>query len=109
MWDRAAFERQIGGDRSLGDEIIGMFLEDCPDRVGAIRTAINNGDAPALVASAHALKGAAAYLAAQPLRECAAALERAGREQKLDGAPALLSALETAVAELLPQLRASHD
>ena len=108
MWDRAAFERQIGGDSSLGDEIIGMFLEDCPVRVGEIRAAISNGDAPALVSSAHSLKGAAAYLAAQSLRERAADLERAGREQKLDAAPALLAALEAAVAELLPELRTSH-
>jgi HPt (histidine-containing phosphotransfer) domain-containing protein len=105
LWDRAAFDRQTGGDASLRDEIIQMFLEDCPVRVEEIRTAISNDDAAALTAAAHALKGSAAYLAAQTLRACAADLERAGRDRNLAAAPALLAALEGAVAELLPELR----
>jgi HPt (histidine-containing phosphotransfer) domain-containing protein len=108
VFDRAAFARQTGGDASLCDEIIQMFLEDCPVRVEEIRAAIATGDVAALVASAHALKGSAAYLSAQILRACAADLERAGRERHLDAAPALLVALDAAVAELLPELRASH-
>ena len=104
VFDRAAFARQTGGDASLCAEIIQMFLEDCPVRVEEIRAAIDRGDAAALVSSAHALKGSAAYLAAQVLRACAADLERAGRERQLDAAPALLAALDAAVAELLPEL-----
>jgi HPt (histidine-containing phosphotransfer) domain-containing protein len=77
-------------------------------RVEEIRAAIGAGDAAALVSAAHALKGSSAYLSAQVLRACAADLERAGRERRLDAAPALLVALDAAVAELLPELRASH-
>ena len=108
MWDRAAFERQTGGDASLCAEIVQMFLEDCPVRVEEIQAAIASGNAAALVSSAHALKGSAAYLAAVTLKEKAADLERAGRERRLDAAPALMAALDAAVAELLPELRAFH-
>lgn len=105
MWDRAAFERQTGGDASLCAEIIQMFLEDCPIKVDEIRAAIAGGDAAALVASAHSLKGSAAYLSAGIVRARAAELERAGRDRALDAAPALLAALEAAVDQLLPELR----
>ena len=105
MWDRAAFERQTGGDASLRAEIIQMFLEDCPIKVAEIRAAIAGGDAAALVASAHSLKGSAAYLSADIVRARAGDLERAGRDRALDAAPALLTALEAAVDQLLPELR----
>jgi two-component system sensor histidine kinase/response regulator len=108
VFDRAAFARQTGGDAALRDEIIQMFLEDCPVRVEEIRNAVTAGDTAALMASAHALKGAAAYLSAEALRTCAADLERAGRERRLDAAPPLLAALDAAVAELLPELRNVH-
>ena len=108
VFDRAAFARQTGGDATLCDEIIQMFLEDCPGRVEEIRAAIGAGDAAALVSAAHALKGSAAYLSAGVLRACAADLERAGRERRLDTAPALLVALDAAVAELLPELDTAH-
>ena len=108
MWDRAAFDRQTGGDAQLRAEIIQMFLEDCPLKVDEIRAAIAGGDAAMLVASAHSLKGSAAYLAAEIVRARAADLERAGRDRTLNAAPALLTALEAAVDELLPELRRAN-
>jgi len=105
IFDPEAFERQTGGDAGLRAEIIGMFLEDCPVRVGEIRTAIANGDAAALVSSAHALKGSASYLSASIVRARAADLEHVGRAGRLADAPALLGQLDAAVAELLTVLR----
>jgi HPt (histidine-containing phosphotransfer) domain-containing protein len=105
IFDPAAFERQTGGDAELRAEIIRMFLEDCPVRVQEIRAAVDRNDAPALVATAHALKGSAAYLSASIVRACAADLERAGRERNLDAARALVADLDAAVAALIPELR----
>ena len=104
IFDPAAFERQTGGDAALRAEIIQMFLEDCPGRVEEIRAAVTRGDAPALVSSAHALKGSAAYLSASIVRARAADLERLGREQRMSDAPAMLARLDAAVAELLTEL-----
>ena len=108
IFDLAAFERQTGGDAALRSEIIQMFIEDCPIRVGEIRAALTEDDAAALVSSAHALKGSAAYLSASIVRGCAADLERLGRERDLTAARALLAQLEAAVAELLPELEKAH-
>ncbi len=105
VFDPDAFERQTGGDAELRAEIIQMFLEDCPVRVQEIRAAVDRNDAPALVAAAHALKGSAAYLSASIVRACAADLEAAGRERKLDAARALVADLDAAVAALIPELK----
>ena len=108
IFDSAAFERQTGGDASLRAEIVQMFLEDCPVRVGEIRAAVVRGDAPALTSSAHALKGSAAYLSASIVRGCAADLERMGRERNLADAPAALEQLDVAVADLVAALKKVH-
>ena len=105
VFDPAAFELQTGGDADLRAEIIGMFLEDCPMRVEEIRAAVVAGDAPALVSSAHALKGSAAYLSASIVRGRAADLERLGREGNLADAPRVLEELDAAAAALLAELR----
>src|SRR5204863_8820633 len=109
VFDLEAFSRQTGGDAALRAEIIEMFLEDCPVRVEEIRAAVARGDADALVSSAHALKGSAAYLSASIVRATAADLEHLGREPGLAGAPALMTGLDAAVAQLLPALRQAHD
>jgi HPt (histidine-containing phosphotransfer) domain-containing protein len=101
VFDPDALDRQTGGDADLRAEIIQMFLEDCPVRVEDIRAAVARGDAAALVAAAHALRGSAAYLSASVVRDRAADLERLGREHTLGGAPALATQLEAAVAAVL--------
>ena len=105
IFDLAAFERQTGGDADLCAEIIQMFLEDCPQRVADIHAAVAKGDAPALVSTAHSLKGSASYMAASIVRGLAADLERLGREKTLEAAPAALAQLDVAVAALLAELR----
>jgi two-component system sensor histidine kinase/response regulator len=105
VFDVEAFDRQTGGDAALRAEIIQMFLEDCPRRVADIRAAIAQGDAAALMSSAHSLKGAAAYLSASIVRGHAGDLERLGREGRLGEAPAVLDQLDAAVAVLLPELQ----
>jgi HPt (histidine-containing phosphotransfer) domain-containing protein len=107
VFDLAAFERQTGGDADLRDDIIGMFLEDCPVRVAAVRAAVEQRDAAALVSAAHSLKGACGYLSAVAAREQAAHLEQIGRQGRMAEAEAdaALARLDAAVAALLPELR----
>ena len=103
--DVAALDRQTGGDVSLRDEIVRMFLEDCPLRVEAIAASIASADLAALTSSSHTLKGSAAYLKAATVRECAADLERCGREARIADAPAAFDRLRAAVGDLLPELQ----
>ena len=105
IFDAEAFDRRTGGDQALRAELIQMFLEDCPQRVSDMRAALERADLAALVAAAHSLKGAAAYLTASTVRGYAADIERLGLEQRLSEVSPVMAQLETAVAELLPELR----
>ena len=64
--------------------VIGIFLEDLPERLAAIGNSLTAaGD---LRAAAHALKGAALNLSAGRLVEAAQALERVGAESRMEAA-----------------------
>jgi signal transduction histidine kinase/CheY-like chemotaxis protein len=97
--DRDALTTRLGGDEALLDEVAGLFLEDCPARLAAIKSAVDAGDAQAIRFAAHALKGAAANLSAARLVAATHTLERMGAEGRIDAAPAAwrLLALEAAV------------
>jgi two-component system sensor histidine kinase/response regulator len=104
VFDRDAFERQLGGDRALALEVLRMFIEDCPQRMAAIGAAVEQGDANALCIAAHTLKGSAGYLAAAQVVDAAARLERIGREGGLADVSAAVGQLEGAVARLMPEI-----
>jgi|SRR5580765_5813471 len=108
VFDLAAFTRQTGGDAHLRHEIIQMFLEDCPARVAAIRSAVEQRDGLALAAAAHSLKGACGYLSAVAAREEASLLEQIGRQSRMDEADAAFARLDAAVDALIAELRKQH-
>ncbi len=105
VFDLAALDRQTGGDRRLGLEIVQMFLDDYETRLAAIRVAVEAGDAQGIMSAAHTLKGAVAYLSAAIVVEAASRLEKIGREGRVPEAAAALQQLDTAVAQLIPELR----
>ncbi len=79
---------RLGGDRELLADVVGLFLEDCPVRLEAIRSAVEAKDAGRIEREAHGLKGAAANLSAQGLFEAAQILERLGADGQLESVPA---------------------
>src|SRR5438128_2733561 len=78
-----------------------------PSRLSAIQNAVTRGDADLIESTAHALKGAAAYVSASQVVEAASRLEIMGRERRLREAAAACHTLETAVASLVAVLRAT--
>jgi len=68
------------------------------ERVDQIAQRIHQGDARAMAESAHALKGAAGTITAEPLRALAAEIEAAGKAGDL-----------TQVVSLTDQLRAEAE
>ena len=69
--DRTSALARMGGDEQLLQDVATLFLEDCPMRLQAIRTAIDQQSAAGLRNEAHALKGAAGNLSASGLFEAA--------------------------------------
>ena len=62
----------------LLQELAGLFLDECPQRMAEIREAIARRDAAALEQAAHALKGSVANFGARAAIEAAHRLEMAG-------------------------------
>jgi HPt (histidine-containing phosphotransfer) domain-containing protein len=102
--DRDALLDLVNEDTVFLEKLIGTFRRDCKTYLQNIRTAIDRGDADALVEEAHGLKGAAAHLQAEAVRTAAHRLEELGREGDLDPAPKHAFRLEQAVDRALPTL-----
>jgi PAS domain S-box-containing protein len=103
--DRAAALRAIDGDTALLADLTRLFLEDCPGRVAELRAAVASGDPAHVQRAAHAIKGSVATFGARLARDLAADLERAGRQARLDDAPALLDALDAELERVSNALR----
>ena len=98
----------MGGDRELLDELLGIFAEDAPVRLEAIRQAIAGGNTTELMREAHTLKGALKVLGATTASGLAMALEEASRGGDADSSEKLAKELEREMDRLLQSLMASR-
>ena len=94
-----ALER-LGNDQDLFRDIAQIYLEDCPEILQAIRTAIAEADVRALQRSAHRLKGLAATLSASDTINGVWRLEQMGASGILTESQAALEQLEACVVDL---------
>jgi len=91
--DVSAALRYAQGDRQLLNELLGIFLEESPVQLRALRDALADSDPAAVMRAAHTLKGSLRALRADPAAALAAELEALGRAGELAGAPGLAAAL----------------
>lgn len=91
---------------ALVARMFGVFLEEEPKRLADVRTALTQGDAERLRFLVHSLKGAAAALGAERLRDCCLALELAAKEGNLAAAPQRLAELEAEMERVFAFMRA---
>jgi CheY-like chemotaxis protein/HPt (histidine-containing phosphotransfer) domain-containing protein len=103
--DRDEMLQRLGGDQTLFDDVVALFLEDCPVRLAAIKAAVDARDGDAIRKTAHTLKGAAGNLAAGGLFEAARVLERLGAEARFDAAEGAWRRLSAEASAVLDQLR----
>jgi len=81
---------RLMGDREIAGVILKEFLEGTPSQLNRLRKHLDEANAPGMRFEAHTLKGAAATVAADSLREIALAMERAGADGQLDRCGELL-------------------
>jgi PAS domain S-box-containing protein len=81
---------RLMGDREIAGIILKEFLEGTPSQLNKLRQHLDAANAPGMRFEAHTLKGAAATVAADSLREIALAMERAGSDGQLDRCSELL-------------------
>jgi PAS domain S-box-containing protein len=94
------------GKMALLKQLAGLLLQDMPNALGAIRSALADADAGGVERAAHRLRGAAFIVSAEPLAEAAHLLEQLGRSQQFERMAQAAAALEAGAAELATDLKA---
>ena len=87
------------GDPELLVDLIRMFLQDGPTKVGTIETATSGREFARVERAAHSLKGSAGNLGAVAVQEDCEQLQEAVRRGQLQHLPALVGQLRAHFAE----------
>ena len=85
------------GDGFLRD-IIGIFLEDTPQRLAELRECVVSGDQVRFTRAAHSIKGSSSNVGATQLRAISEQLEHKSKSEALGGLTGLIGDLEQAFA-----------
>ncbi len=96
---------QLGGDERLLSDVIRRFLQECPTRLTAIKTAVAARDAHGICSEAGELKRAAHNLSATRLFDAAGVLERLGAEARFEAAEGAWRRLSQEASEVLDAVR----
>ncbi len=81
--DSAALLADFGGNSALMADVIRVFLSDAPAQAETLSAAVAAGDAEAIAAAAHALKGSVGLFSKGAAYEAARTLEHAARAGEL--------------------------
>jgi CheY-like chemotaxis protein/HPt (histidine-containing phosphotransfer) domain-containing protein len=84
--------RELGGPELL-TELGGLFLEDVPSQLEALREAIEGGDAASVERVAHTLKGSCGNMGATRMSTICAELQDVGHSEELERAVVLVERL----------------
>jgi len=79
-------------------EIIGIFLEDTPQRIAELDKSLAAADAPTFTRAAHSIKGSSSNLGALRLRQIAEKIEHGSRKDGLGSVAADVALLKTEFA-----------
>lgn len=94
------------GDNAFLREIVGIFLQDTPQRLTELRTSLAAGDITRFARAAHSLKGSASNLGAVRLSAAAAKLEQLARHEGLGNVETHLPAIDAEFASAKAELEA---
>jgi signal transduction histidine kinase/DNA-binding response OmpR family regulator len=106
LFDQATTLRRVDGDWELLQELVGLFGEECAQMMETMQDAIRQEDAVRIQQAAHTLKGEVSNFGARAAVEAALRLEMMGRHDELADAEVAYTALERALACLIPALMA---
>lgn len=98
-----AFET-VGGDSSLLNELIQVFIQDQARLVANIRSAIEKCDEKELRINAHALKGALNHLGGREPARIAGQLEAMAKNSELGSTPEVFSQLQQSLHDVVEEM-----
>jgi signal transduction histidine kinase/DNA-binding response OmpR family regulator len=106
-WDLSTTLEQLGGDETLLQEVIDIFLEEAPKHLAALRLAVEQGIAETVETTAHTLKGEFGYLCVPGISQRASQIEEMGRSNDIRGAAGLLPQFELDIRGLFTAIRSA--
>ncbi len=105
LFARDELLQRLGGDEQAVDEIVALFLEDCPCQLENIRAALAGANLSEVEESAHTFKGSLRSLGARNLAETAQQLELLARRGDGAAARSVFAELEEQIGRLNGSLR----
>ncbi|KPQ02446.1 Hpt domain-containing protein [Marinobacter sp. HL-58] len=87
------------------DVLITTYIKDSSDRIAHLRSALEQEDADGFSKSAHSFKGSCINIGAPRLGELCAEAEKAGRDNRLGDAAAMVDAIENEFRQVEDNLR----
>jgi len=84
VFDRIGFLGRLMGDAEIAGAVIEVFLDDIPKQIASLKAALDAGDMETIGNVAHTIKGAAANVGGEALRELASQIEEACRDGNVD-------------------------
>jgi HPt (histidine-containing phosphotransfer) domain-containing protein len=106
-WNMAKTLEQLGGDLTLFQEVMDIFLAEAPMHLAALRLAVERGQAETVEKTAHTLKGELGYLGMPGISQTASQIEEMGRCNNVSGAASLLAQFEADMNGLLTAIRSA--
>jgi PAS domain S-box-containing protein len=94
VWDRTVMLERLMGDQDLAGTIMEGFLTDIPRQIQSLKEFLEKGDVSGVERQAHTIKGAAANVGGEALREVAFVMEKTGRAEYLSAGMANMQAIE---------------
>ena len=83
QWDRAFALEQAGDDTELLEELLTLLVDTSENDLEKIKMGMTAGDGDMVADAAHSIKGAAASLGIEGLRQAAYEFEKKGRGGQL--------------------------
>jgi PAS domain S-box-containing protein len=94
IFDRVSLLDRLMGDEELAEEVLEEFLKRTPGLIASLKSAAAEGDAATVRREAHTIKGSAANVGAEALRETGHRIEQAAESQNLALAASLIPTLD---------------
>jgi len=94
LWDEAELRDRYGDDDSLIRELMGVFMQDLPERMQELRQAFEAGEVATAERLSHMIKGSSATIGSPALMAVARRMEDLTVAGQLTEATALLSEME---------------
>ncbi len=109
VFDESLALSHVEGDTELFGRVIGLFLEDAPTMLSALREAVDVRDPAALASTAHALKGAVSHFEARHAVETSKSLELIGLSGRMEEAEGPMAELERGIDQLRDALESVRN